>query len=225
MLLLRGQTSSNSFLSSSAILKIILTDNRGSPEFFLFVTIFCQSSKCPKPELQGPSFHQSNLFPFFYIFFSFVCPVFPQHRCKLEIGPECCVSIRIFQSSQVDSNRLRTTGYPFPSSLQCKSFSFFFSFYAKARDKVQELEVRKCKAFKARNFPKGHEKRNTLDVLIMCDFFVVAELSFFSLLPEDLDPFVPYFCHFYSLAGAVTQTVMNRRILWIPLGNLILVPL
>lgn len=79
-------------------------------------------------------------------------------------GVECCMSIRIFQSSRVDTNRLRTTDYPFPSSLQCKSSSFSFSFYAKAQDKVQELEVRKCKAFKARNFPKGHKKRNTLDI-------------------------------------------------------------
>lgn len=44
------------------------------------------------------------------------------------IGLECCMSTRIFQSSWVDSNRLRTTGYPFPSSLQCKSSSFSFFF-------------------------------------------------------------------------------------------------
>ena len=87
MLLLQTQTSSNTFLSRSAILKIILMDDRCSPKLFLLVTIFSQSSKCPKPKLQGPSFHQSNLSPLPHTFFgfSFVCPVFPQDRCKLEI--------------------------------------------------------------------------------------------------------------------------------------------
>lgn len=33
-----------------------------------------------------------------------------------------------FSKFLVDSNRLRTTGYPFPSSLQCKSSSFSFFF-------------------------------------------------------------------------------------------------
>lgn len=120
-------------LSSSAVLKIILMDGRRSPKFFLYATIFFQSSKFPKPKLSGPLVHQSNPFPFSYIYifcFSFVCSVFPQHRCKLEIygstlktripwvhtrhpeviGRECCMSIRIFQSSRGDSNRLRTTG-------------------------------------------------------------------------------------------------------------------
>lgn len=89
------------------------------------------------------------------------------------------MSIRIFQSSRVDTNSLRTTDYSFPSSLQCKSSSFSFSFYAKAQDKEQELEVRKCKAFKARNFPKGHKKRNTLRYLIVCDFLLLLNFPSF----------------------------------------------
>lgn len=160
MLLLKSQTSPNSFLSSSGILKIILMDDRCFPKFFLLVTVFAESLKFPKPNPQGLSLYLSALFPFSYtVCFSFVCPVFPQHSCKLEIYGgtlkirvpqthtdvltclQCCRNIRILHSSRGNSHGLRTTGYPFPSSLQGKPSSFSFSFRAKAHDKVQELKL------------------------------------------------------------------------------------
>lgn len=77
MLLPRTQTSSNTFLSSSAILKIVLMDDRCSPKLFLLVTVFSQSSKCPKPKLQGPSFHQSTSPPSFFLVFLLFVQFFP----------------------------------------------------------------------------------------------------------------------------------------------------